>query len=54
MTDGAVGFIGVVILFALAFVWTVIENAQTVRRQRKYEKRMAECDTLINRSRRVR
>ena len=47
MTDGAVGFIGVVILFAVAFVWTVIENAQTVKRQRKYEKRLGEYDTWM-------
>jgi hypothetical protein len=42
MTNGA---IGVVVLFAIAFIWSVMENAHRVKRQRKYEKRMAECDT---------
>lgn len=47
MTDGAVGFIGVVILFAFAFVWTMVENNYKVRRQRKYEKRLGEYDTWM-------
>ena len=45
MTDGAIGLIGVVVLFAIVFIWSVIENAHRVKKQRKYEKRMDEYDT---------
>lgn len=45
MTDGAIGALGVVVLFAALFIWTAVENAYRVKRQRRYDKRMSECDT---------
>ena len=45
MTNEAVGLLGVLMLFAVAFIWSVIENNHSMKRQRKYEKQMDEYDT---------
>lgn len=44
MTEGVVGLIGAAVVVAASFVWVVVEHKHTVRRQRKYDKRMAEYD----------